>query len=83
MLPYTTSDHGSRGASGSSPASFFSLKILAGKSFPNIRVVIWSDHALKISPRLFLIRPPLNAITNIAKSAKPWEDFRTSHNGIG
>ena len=58
-----------RGSSGSSPASFF--------------LVVWSDRALKISPRRFLIHPPLNAITIIAISVKPWEDFRTSHDGIG
>ena len=51
-----------RGSSGSSSASLFSQKLPpAGKSFPRtlkIWVVIWSDRALKSSPRQFLIRPP-------------------------
>ena len=76
-----------RGSSGSFHASFFFLqKILAGKSFPELRtimVVIRSDRAPKISLRRFLMLPPsLNAISMIAKSAKPSDDFLTSHDGI-
>jgi len=32
---------------------------------------------------IFDVAPSLNAISMIAKSAKPWDDFLTSYDGIG